>query len=866
MTEFTWHSRPAKEVLDALHSRREGLSLEEAKERLAEQGQNALPKKSAKSGWSILVAQFASPFMIILLFAAVVSFLLKEWVDVTVISLAILVNSLLGFFEEYKADRSLQALKSYLPQEVRVRRGGQLIRIDTKDIVVGDILLLLSGDKVPVDARLFATHAFEVSEAALTGESQSVKKRVKEVALKSGTGDRVSMVFAGTSVTAGRAEAVVTATGTRTELGKISQLVDEIDDEKTPLQQQLDRFAKSLGALLVGLSILIFVIGLLRGFELVEMFYLSVALAVAAVPEGLVVAVTVVLAIGMQRILKKKALVRRLIAAETLGSVGVICMDKTGTLTTGKMEVSALRVLGPALPLDGKQQEVGRIVQLLRDMDDVVMEVDAKTGDERTSGTPTSVALHTYTTGRLDLGRVEKQIVGEIPFTSDRKFAARSFRVSDGMSLSVLGAPDILVRFLMGTDHDRAAVLRVLDELTLSGHRVLLAAERKQVPDHGVLTDALVQDLSLVGFIGLKDPLRDGSAETVQAARDAGLRPVMITGDHPQTAQLIAREAGIDATEGSVMTGAELDEMSDAVLLKRIETTHVFARVIPIHKLRIIQAWQKRGKSVAMTGDGVNDAPALKAADMGIALGSGTEVAKETSDMVLLDNRFATIVDAIREGRIIFDNLRKIVVYLMIGTFSELILVAAALLAGFPLPILPAQILWINLITDGLPGVALGFEPGEKGIMKEPPRKKHAPILNREMKMIILSAGILTDVVLFGVFYYFLEEKVEISQIRTFIYMVVGLSSLGYAFSVRTLRGSIFSSSPFKNRFFIMAMVTGLILQFVPIMIPVVRDLFQLTPLNALEWSLVVFLVLLNLVIIECIKWGFNRKNRLTHG
>ncbi len=860
MAEFTWHDRPAKEVLNALHSRRGGLTLEEAKERLAEQGKNALPKKSAKSGWSILVAQFASPFMIILLFAAVVSFVLGEWVDVTVISLAILVNSLLGFFEEYKADRSLQALKSYLPQEVRVRRDGQLIRIDAREIVVGDILVLLSGDKVPVDARLFSINAFEVTEAALTGESQGVKKQVEKVALKSGTGDRLSMVFAGTAVITGRAEAVVTATGLQTELGKISQLVEDVDDAKTPLQQQLNHFAKSLGALLVGLSVFIFAIGLLRGFDLVEMFYLSVALAVAAVPEGLVVAVTVVLAIGMQRILKKKALVRKLIAAETLGSVGVICMDKTGTLTTGKMEVSIVRLLGKELSLNQSSPEMSALVNLLQDMDDIAIEKDAVTGVSVVKGTPTAIALHQFMESLREASRVDKQMIGEIPFTSERKYSARSFRGAKGVSIVALGAPDILVHKLKGTDQDRAKASAVIEELAQGGHRVLLAAERKDRALKGELSEEDIQDLTLIGFIGLKDPLRAGSAETVQAARNAGLRPVMITGDHPQTARLIALEAGIEAGEGAVMTGAELDEMSDGALAKRIETTHVFARVIPLHKLRIIQAWQAKGKSVAMTGDGVNDAPALKAADMGIALGSGTEVAKETSDMVLLDNRFATIVDAIREGRIIFDNLRKIVVYLMIGTFSELILVASALLVGLPLPILPAQILWINLITDGLPGVALGFEPGEKGIMNEPPRKKRTPLLNRELKMMILFAGILTDLVLFALFYYLLEIDMEINQIRTFIYMVVGLSSLGYAMAVRTLRGSIFSHSPFKNPLFVLALVVGLVLQFVPILIPFVRDLFQLMPLNGLEWILVASLVLLNLTIIELIKWGFNRK------
>ena len=858
MNQFTWHDQPAKEVLNALHSRAAGLTQEEAKERLEEQGPNALPEKAVKSGWSILAAQFASPFMLILLFAAVVSFLLKEWVDVAVIALAVLVNSLLGFFEEYKADRSLQALKSYLPEETQVRRSGQVMRLSAADLVVGDVLLLRAGDKVTADARLFSTHAFQVSEAALTGESQSITKQTDPVSASSGIGDRTSMVFAGTQVTAGRAEAVVTATGSRTELGHISKLVESVEDEETPLQRQLGKFAKGLGLLLVTLAGLIFVIGLLRGFALVEVFYLSVALAVAAVPEGLVVAVTVVLAIGMQRILKKKALVRKLVAAETLGGVSVICMDKTGTLTTGEMEVKTIRSLTGTLALEDNSQDMRTVLTVLSHMDDVLIEHD-KNGEEIIKGSPTTRALHGFQSTHAEHVPVTAKLISEIAFTSERKYAARSYTGKEGVVVYVLGAPDILLQRLAGNDQDRQLVVRILDDLTRGGYRVLLAAQQR-LPEHDTLEEEMIQDLVFAGCIGLMDPLRKDSAETVQAARRAGLRPIMITGDHPETARLIAREAGIDATKQAGLTGMELDALSDEQLRDRIESTHVFARVVPEHKLRIIRAWQEKGKSVAMTGDGVNDAPALKAADIGIALGSGTSVAKETSDMVLLDNRFSTIVDAIREGRIMFENLRKMVVYLMTGTFSELILVAGALLIGLPLPILPAQILWINLVTDGLPGVALAFEPGEKGIMNEPPRKKTAPILDREMKFIILLAGFATDLVLFGLFFYLLGEERPIEEIRTFIFMSLGLSSLMYAFAVRTLRSSALSSNPFKNKMLVVAIVLGLVLQFIPIFIPKMRELFQLTLLNPVEWGVLILLAVANLGIIEIVKWAFNKK------
>lgn len=860
MNQFTWHDRPAKDVVNALHSRSAGLTTVEIEERLEEYGQNVLPKKAGKSAWSILVAQFASPFMIILLFAAIVSFVLKEWVDVTVISMAILVNSLLGFFEEYKADRSLQALKSYLPEEVQVRRGGEALRINARDLVVGDILLLAAGDKVTADARLIEAHALEVGEAALTGESQSIVKQVKEVTAEASIGDRLSMVFAGTQVTAGRAEAVVTAIGIHTELGKISKLVDDVQDEKTPLQKQLHRFAKKLGFFLVGLAIFVFVVGLLRGFAFVEMFYLSVALAVAAVPEGLVVAVTVVLAIGMQRILKKKALVRKLVATETLGSVGVICMDKTGTLTTGEMHVEQLRGLDGVI--DPNSKAAAEIIECIARLNAVLVEKDAKTGKELLRGNPTSIALHQFLGELKNMPNNDAKLLGEIPFTSERKYAARMYSAATGQVLYALGAPDILLERLAGTDAVRQRILVVLNQMIAEGHRVILAGSRNESVNAGNLNDKDVCDLAFLGLIGLKDPLRKDSAQTIALARSAGLRPIMITGDHPETAQLIAQEAGIDASPGAILTGADLNAMSNEQLSQKIATTAVFARVVPLHKLRIVQAWQSRGKSVAMTGDGVNDAPALKASDVGIALGSGTEVAKETSDMVLLDNRFATIVDAIREGRIIFDNLRKMIVYLLTGTFSEIVLVAGALLLGLPLPLLPAQILWINLITDGLPGVALAFEEGEKGIMQEPPRKKGAPVINREMRAIIISAAGVTNLVLFSLYLYLLSQNMPIAEIRTFIFMGLGLSSLVYVFAVRRLRSSAFSKGALKNRVLLFAIGAGLILQFIPVLSPTIRDLFDLAMLAPFEWLVLGGVAVVNFLLIEFVKWVFNRRRR----
>jgi Ca2+-transporting ATPase len=852
MGAFTWHDRSPKEVMDALHSRSSGLTQEEVNERRQE-GSNKLPESKAKSRLSILAAQFASPFMVILLFAAVVSFFLQEWVDVAVIAIAILVNSLLGYVEEYRADQSLQALKSYLPVEARVRRDGKVQTIEAKDIVVGDLVLLQAGDKVTADGRLVSGQGLEVNEAALTGESTSVKKRLRAVAIGAGLGDQVSMVFAGTQVVAGKAEVLVTAIGQATQLGKISGLVNEVEEKETPLQKQLSRFARRLGLFLVGISVMVFFIGLARGFELVEMFYLAVALAVAAVPEGLVVAVTVVLAIGMQRILKKQALVRHLVAAETLGSVEVICMDKTGTLTTGEMAVAKI------FDAKGKVMGAKTVLPFLGRMDDVTKQMNEQ-GEEELSGTPTAQALHRFLVEHG--GEVERErVLGEIPFSSKWKYSARLHAETGGALLSVLGAPDVLLPLVHGSDRMKQALLAEIERLTEAGYRVLFAAQRSMKLQK-TLTGADIIDLEPIAFIALEDPLREDSARTVKAARKAGLFPVMITGDHPETARRIAENIGLLKKGEQVLTGAELEALTDEQLTERIPKTQVFARAIPEHKMRIIRAWQGHGKSVAMTGDGVNDAPALKAAEIGIALGSGTSVAQETSDMVLLDNRFATIIDAIKEGRILFDNLRKMVVYLLTGTFSEMILVTGALLLGLPLPLLPAQILWINLITDGLPGVALAFEEGEPGVMQEPPRKKRTPVINKEMRAIIVGAAFVTNVVLFSLYLYLLRDGVAIEEIRTFIFMGLGLSSLTYVFAVRRLRSGAFSGNPLKNKVLIGSIFLGLGLQFLPVLLPSLRSLFGLTVLHPFEWIILAGLAIVNFFLIEIVKWVMNRGKR----
>lgn len=855
---IAWHHQDIDDVLESLESTREGISDSQAEDRLEEYGTNELPHKKPKSLFEILLAQFANPLMIVLVLAAGASLVLQEWLDMFVIWAAILLNVILGTVEEYKADQSLEKLKSFLPQTAQVRRSGKLQTIESKNIVPGDILILASGDKITADARILTSRALQVNEAALTGESTPVKKSPAPVDVGLDPADQTSMVFAGTVAVIGHAEAIVVGTAMDTEIGRISGLVSEVDDEKTPLQHQLDAFAKILGAAVAVLAIFVFIFGVSRGIDVAEMFKVSVALAVAAIPEGLVVAMTVILAIGMQRILKRDALVRRLVASETLGSVSVICMDKTGTLTTGEMTVTSI---------ESNQQEDLKLGLALTSS--VTL---SRNGDGQDfNGTPTEVAImkwlrEQFKGSSVQMFRERCEEISELPFDSEKKYAATLVRCDGRLVLFAVGAPEILLDRCDISDLDLQTELRKLEEMTDRGERVLMVVKKEHPEAVENLTERHVVDMKPAGYVGLRDPLRKEAPKTIEQARDAGLIPIMITGDHPKTALSIARDAGLIREGHRMLTGAELNEMSDQELLQDVEKIDLFARVMPRHKLRIIRAWQQRGYSVAMTGDGVNDAPALKAADIGIALGSGTEVAKETSDMVLLKNNFSTIVAAIREGRIIFDNIRKVVVYLLADSFSEIILVTGSLIFSFPLPILPAQILWINLITDGFPSIALTFEPGEEGIMKEPPRKKKERILNFEMILLIFLVGILTDLMLFGIYFYLERAGFELHEVRTFIFVALGLDSLVYIFAVRKFRSSVFTSNPFQNKWLILGVAIGFVLQVMPLVVVPLRELFGFVPISPVEWLVVFGLSLVDLILIEIIKEVFNLRHKRSSG
>lgn len=810
-TKINWQSLPLNKIFSLLNSSNRGLSGQQARARQKTFGLNKLPTAREISVWRIFFNQIQSPLVYILFLAGLISLFLNHLTDAGVIFFIVLINTFFGFFQEYKANQALAKLKKIVTHWARVWRDGQEIKIKTQDLAPGDIIFLQPGDRVPADARILQADNLATIEANLTGEAMPVEK--EEAILKESVilAERKNLVFFGTVVARGRARAIVCQIGQQTEFGKIAKLIRETTEEKTPLQNQLSVFGHWLTVAVILFSAAIFVFGFVLGKEPLEMFMIAVALAVAAIPEGLLVAVTIILALGMQAILKKKALVRRLVAAETLGSTSIICTDKTGTLTEGKMQVDQIAVLAKqtmiselneSTPLEKTHELILKIGVLCSNAS--IENPQAKLEKQRLLGDPTEQAL---LLAAISAGLKPKQLTGEyqrlaeIPFGSATKYMATLNRHHSPNHLHVFvkGAPERVLAFasrvLIGEKKEKLTAKHLnqlknqYENLTKKGLRVLAFAYKT-----GENFKPLAQELNnlvFLGFIALKDPLRTQAKEAIALCRQAGIRPILVTGDHHLTARAIYEELGLPAV-GKIVEGKELDGWSDQKLQRKIKDIAIYARVEPKHKLRIVQAWQAKGEVVAMTGDGINDAPALKAADIGIALGSGSDVTKETADVVLLDNDFSVIVAAVRQGRIIFENIRKVIAYLLSDSFSEIILIAGSLFLGLPLPIFATQILFINLLADGLPAVALTAEPAEAGLMQEGPRSKNASLLDREMKILIFLVGIITDLILFGLFVYLLKTNGDLTHIRTVIFMALGLNSLFYVFSIRSRRHFIF--------------------------------------------------------------------------
>jgi Ca2+-transporting ATPase len=879
-----WYALSIADVFKKIKSSKKGLTSAQVKIGRKQHGRNRLPSEKRLGSLAILFNQLKSPLVYILLIAGGISLALGHITDAGVIFFAVLINTVFGFAQENKANGSISKLKKIVKYKARVVRDGHEIQIDAEDLVPGDIVFVESGNKVPADCRILESKNLQVTEAALTGESVPSSKNNKILKIGTSLADRDNMLFMGTLVVRGKARAVVCKTGSQTEIGHIALLIKGADEVATPLQLKLNSFGKWLTLAVVIMSIAIFSIGLLSGKDPSEMFLIAVALAVAAIPEGLIVAVTIILTLGMQFMLKRKALVRKLVAAETLGSTSIICTDKTGTLTEGNMKVfkviTADKEYGVARKKDEEKIEkvrdlVSKVSVLCSSA--VVENPEAALEEIKVIGAPTEKALLMaatemgYSQNKLN---TEYKKLDEIPFDSEKKYMAtlHDHKSEGHRHIFIKGAPEMVFPFCnkvmiagkyQKMSSDQLSYLKKkYESLTDKGLR-LLAIAYKTGQSFENCEDEL-NDLVFLGFIALKDPLRPEAKETFKLCRKAGIRPVIITGDHRLTAKAIFRELGLK-TKGNIVEGKELDKWSDEQLKSKVKNIDIYARVEPRHKLRIINAWQSRGEVVAMTGDGINDAPAIKAADIGIAFGNGSDVTKETADIILLDNNFSVIVAAVEQGRIIFDNIRKVILYLLSDSFSEIILIAGALLLGLPLPVIATQILWINLVADGLPNIAMTLEPGESEIMQDKPRKKDESIINKEMKILIFIIGIITDIILFILFIYLLKNMGigNLDYIRTVVFMALGIDSLLYVFSVRSLRHSIFTKNPFSNKYLVGAVLISVLILLSSVYVPFLQSIFHTVPLSLNDWIIILSLGGIQIILVEIVKHHFIVKGNI---
>ena len=842
------------DVMRSLGVTRAGLSSADVAARQKEGGKNVLPKPPGRRAWRVFAQQFRGAMMMVLLVAFIVANVVGHMDDALLILCVIALHACLGFFQEYRADRAFEKLAAYLPRRAQVLRDGVPTDVAAADVVVGDVLLLDAGYHVVADARVLTATALEVNEAALTGESVAVAKQMNyELQITNHEGTRSTMLYAGTSVAAGRATAIVTAIGSHTEFGKIAALTTTVENDRTPLEAQLAVFSRQLAIVILCVVGIVGVFGVARGIPFVDMLVLGIALAVAAIPEGLLVTLTVTLALGMQRIARKRAVVRTLVAAETLGSVTVLCVDKTGTLTTGEMTVTKLAT--------GEASEKEKVKSEKRLIDALAM-VNAARDVQRDSheyvtGSMTEKAIHAFLKEKIwrdEENRDEEQrsMIGELPFSSANKFSARAFRDGDGGRIVAMGAPEVLLGRADCTDAERGMLMSKIEQMSGRGLRVLMVVEKSEKrKEKSTLEETDIVDMHVVGLVGLEDAVRVDVPEMVRVAKAAGIRAVMVTGDHPRTARAVATSIGLVADNDAVMTGVEVTRLNDVALAAQVARVNVFERISPADKLRIVRALQHNGEVVAMTGDGVNDAPALRAADVGIAVGSGTDVAKEAADIVLLDNGFATIIAAVREGRGLFDNIRKVVVYLMASSGSELVLMLAAIALGLPLPLLPIHILWINILSDGLPAIALAAERPEAGVMQEPPRRRGEHILRGDMLATIVIAGLVTDGVLVLMLILLSRAGVDEAMIRTFIFVTLGMTSTLYIFALRSFRRSLFASSLLRNRWLFLAVVSSMVLLFIPVFVVPLQSVFGLAPLPLYALPFLVVLAVVKVIAIE---------------
>ena len=914
----SWHTSSVASAATALSTNLEaGLESEEVLRRQVREGFNELPEAPPSSLLKLFFSQFANVIVWVLIGAAVVSGLLEDWLDAAAIVTIVFLNGLLGFVQEFRAEQSLAALRKMSVSMARVFREGVLRSIPARELVPGDLILLEAGDRVPADARLTYAANFQSQEASLTGESTPVQKHAGILdAADVPLADRINLVFMGTIAVSGKARALVVATGLRTELGRIASMIQqasEAERAETPLQRRLEQFGYTLLWLALGVVAVVFGLGYWRGEPLLAMFLTSVSLAVAAVPEGLPAVVTITLALGVTRMAKRHALIRKLPAVETLGSATVICTDKTGTLTKNEMTVTKLFVGDASFDVTGEgYSPVGEIRQRSAELNVLSPESSGQRGNSSSPSSAPSTQRSTLNPGlrRLLTAAVlcngatlrqengAWQVIGdptegallvaaakagltkealesaspfekEYPFEAERKMMTVIRRTAEGSLAFIKGAPDIILKrctHRMTSDgrieplSDRQRKAIVVTNTSLAGEtlRVLGVAQRP-VDGHGAnqSADAVERDLVFLGLCAMKDPLRPEAKEAVRLCREAGISTVMITGDHKETAVAIARELGLHDGEGRALSGSELNDLTDEQLAAMVRRVTVYARVSAEHKLRIIQAWKRSGAIVAMTGDGVNDAPAIKEADIGVAMGlAGTDVTKEASDMVVTDDNFASITAAVEEGRGVFDNIRKTVHFLLSCNVSEVLVMLFAALLGLPLPLLPIQILWMNLVTDGIPALALAVDPKAPDLMKRPPRRPEARLLDGGRLLAIGGEGLMLAVLALGAFSYSLYGLHQtLEQARTVAFTVMVVAQLVHAFNCRSDRWSLFHLGFGTNRALVWAVLLSLSVQIAVLTAPAVSSVFKVEPLPIEDWELMGAAGVLPFVIMELIKW-----------
>jgi len=866
-----------------------GITSDQAKIRLSKYGLNQLTEKKSTSPWVIFFEQFQNFIVWVLIAAALVSGFLKEWVDAIAIIAIVVLNAILGFIQEYKAEKSLAALKKLSSPNSKVIRDGQKQVVASISLVPGDLIELEAGDNIPADSRLtWITTNFSVSEASLTGESSPVAKTVLVLDdLDIPLADRANMVYVGTAVASGKARAIIVETAMQTELGKIAGMVQEIAREETPLQKKLDEFGRWIVFLCFFLVGLVFILEWLRGGKLVEIFLTSVSLAVAAIPEGLPAVVTIALALGVQRMVKRNALIRKLPSVETLGCATVICSDKTGTLTKNEMTVQEVFISGNLFKVKGIGYQpqgdflLGQNKVQVKDYPDLNKallcavlcngaEIIKDNSSYKIVGDPTEAALLTCA-GKLGIWKSELEkeyeFIQEIPFDSERKKMTIIRKHENKQVAFIKGAPDLFLdncsnieenqQVRAMTQDDKNRILKINDQMSSAALRVLAVGYRNlELNPESFNADLIENNLTFLGLFAMIDPPRPEVKEAIKKCNAAGIKTVMITGDHKNTAIAIARELGFFKGDSQALSGEELDKISDSELDKRIERIPVYARVSPEHKLRIVRGWRKKGHVVAMTGDGVNDAPAVKEADIGVAMGiTGTDVTKEVSDMVVTDDNFASIVAAVEEGRGIYDNIKKFIHYLLSCNAGEILTMFIASLIGLPPPLFPIHILWVNLVTDGFPALALGVDPVDKNIMQRLPRKTDEPVLTRGNGILMLMQGsFIAFCCLLAFCLVMFIEKEGVNKARTAAFIVLSCSQLFHAFNCRSARESIFKLGFLTNKKLVIATTASFLLQMAVIYIPFLQKVFKTEGLGLFDWIMVVLISSFPLWAMELVK------------